>query len=125
MYIMEISHSWLKKAQRHLDTAELLFNKGFSASIADIVYMAMFSAAKALLVKKGIECSTHEGLIYLFKINYVDRGLFNRELFKQFCRSKELKTRYFNFAFDGITKEEVWEALNSSRDFIDHAGDLI
>ena len=122
---MEISQLWLKKAECHLDTAELLFNKGFSPSIADVVYMAMFSAAKALLVKKDIECSTHEGLIYLFKINYVDRGLFNRELFRQFCRSKELKTRYFNLAFNRITKDEVWQYLNSSRDFIDHAGDLI
>ena len=43
----------------------MLFNKGYYSSIIDIIYMAMFSAVKALLLKKGIECKTHEGLIYL------------------------------------------------------------
>ena len=44
---------------------------------------------------KNIECKTLEGLIYLLKINYVDEGLFDRNLFRFFFAS--LKNWIFNF----------------------------
>ena len=122
---MDLEILWMKKAENHLITAKLLFDEGFSASIVDIVYMAMFSAIKALLLKRNIECKTHEGLLFLFKINYVDNMLFSRDLFRQFCLCKESKTQYFNFSHANVSKLDVWEYINYSRDFIDCAWDLI
>ena len=122
---MDFEILWMQKAENHLITAKLLFDKGFSSSIVDVVYMAMFSAIKALLLKRNIECKTHEGLLYLFKINYVDNNLFNRDLFRQFCLCKESKTRYFNLSHAKSSEFDVWEYLNYSRDFIDDAWELI
>ena len=121
---MEIEILWMKKAESHQKTAKLLFDKGFSSSIVDIVYMAMFSAIKALLLKRSIECRTHEGLLYLFKLNYIDNNLFSKKLFKQFCMCKELKTMYFN-SYENISEFIVWKYLNYSRDLIDYAWEMI
>lgn len=125
MYIMEISLLWMQNAESKLNSSKLLFDKGFSSSIIDIIYFAMFSSIKALLLKRSIECKTHEGLLYLFKINYVDKGLFSRHLFKEFCRCKELKTSYFNLSQIGVPREVIWKYLNCARDFVDDSWELM
>lgn len=122
---MEMEQLWMKKAEKHLEAGKFLFDVIQSSSIIDISYMAMFSAVKALLIKRGIECKTHEGLLYLFKVNYVDSNLFSRFLFEKFCLCKELKTVYFNSYSDDLSKLVIWQYLNYSRDFLDDAWELI
>ena len=49
---------------------------------------------------KNKECRTLEGVIYLLKISYVDGGLFDREMFRFFCKTKEMNAEFFRCNFD-------------------------
>lgn len=95
---MNPTTGWIKNAEYKLTAAELFFDNEFYGSAITTSYMLMFSAAKALLMFKNIDCKTHEGLIYLFKISYVDNETFPKKLFRAMCKNKELRTAYFNIA---------------------------
>lgn len=116
---------WINKADDKLKVVELFFDREFYGSAITTSYMLMFSAAKALLLLKEINCSTHEGLIYLFKINYVDNGLFPKRLFKTMCKNKELRTAYLNFAKIDYDKCMAEEYLNYSREFLKTTKELL
>ena len=67
-----VINAWFKKADRHINVCGVCFEIGDYDYIVNSCFLAMFSVIKALLISKNLECKTHEGLIYLFKINFVD-----------------------------------------------------
>lgn len=116
---------WINKAENKLEIIELFFDKGLYDSVITTSYMLMFSAVKALLLLKNIDCKTHEGLIYLFKTTYVDTELFPKKLFKAMCKNKELKTDYYIIAQVYCNESEAEEYLNFSKDFLRTTKELI
>lgn len=71
-----ITDAWFRKAESHIDVCEIYFDMGDYPFIVNSCFLAMYSVIKALFVLKKIGCKTLEGLIYLFKIKYVDEGFF-------------------------------------------------
>lgn len=117
-------YPWFNKAEEHMRVCEIYFEINDYSYIVHSCFLAMFSVIKALLTLKNAKSKSHEGLIYLFKIYYVDRGLFDRELFRFYCKTKELNTEFFRFNFNYFDEEMAHEVFNRTRIFMDYSQEL-
>lgn len=119
-----ITDAWFSKAERHIDVCELYFDMEEYPFIVNSCFLAMYSVVKALFVLKNIECKTLEGLIYLLKINYLNQGLFNNDLFKFFCKTKELNSEFLQIKWNCFDEKIVLKIFNNTKVFIDYSKDL-
>jgi len=89
------------------------------------MYYACFYAVSALLVKHGIETSSHKGIRQLFGKMFVKTGEFDKNLAKHYTDlfEKRHKGDYNDF-FD-FDKETVIRLLPISKEFIRVIEDLI
>ncbi|MDR2624284.1 MAG: HEPN domain-containing protein [Methanobrevibacter sp.] len=69
-----------QRALKTLKVAESNFNNGFYPDSINRSYYAVFYAAKALLLKKGITNKTHTGTIRQFGLEYVVNDTFDKEI---------------------------------------------
>jgi hypothetical protein len=82
----------LEQAQEALDDAKYLIDGNRSPqSIINRSYYAMFYAALALLQKISKAPSKHSGVISLFDKEFVMKGIFEKELSKDFHKTFELR----------------------------------
>ena len=119
-----IIEAWFRKAKRHMDVCGIYFEMEEYSHIINSCFLAMYSAIRALLVLKDEECRTLEGLIYLLKINYVDEGLFDREMFVFFCKTKEMNTEFFRSNFDYFNGKMAIDVFNRTNEFIEYSRKL-
>ena len=82
----------LEQAQEALDDAKYLIDGNRSPqSIVNRSYYAMFYAALALLQKISKVPSKHSGVISLFDKEFVMRGIFEKQLSKDFHKAFEVR----------------------------------
>ncbi|MBO6124081.1 MAG: HEPN domain-containing protein [Methanobrevibacter sp.] len=117
----KIIEAWFSKAERHMDGCEIYFDLEEYPFIINSCFLAMYSVVKALFVLKNIECKTLEGLIYLLKIHYVDQGLFDQDLFKFFCKVKELNSEFLQIKWEVFDEKMALEIFNNTNVFIDYS----
>ncbi len=108
----------IEVAEDSLDAAEGLFENehyGFAASRA---YYAMFYAASAALLTKGLTYSRHSGVVSGFGRHFSSAGLLPRQLHLDFDRAQKLRLLgdYSTEPFEQSTAEEV---LRNARRFVD------
>lgn len=72
---MEIIDVLLKKSQKYLQSAAVLFELEDYDSCASRVYFAMFYAAQAMLVSNGFSSSTNQGVRTNFINAFVETGM--------------------------------------------------
>ena len=70
----------IEKAGRYLRSAELLIQDSDYDSAVSRAYYAMFYAAQAALLKKGMTFSSHKAVISAFGRHFVKTGIFEREM---------------------------------------------
>ena len=119
-----ITDAWFCKAERHINVCEFYFDMEEYPFIVNSCFLAMYSVVKALFVLKNIECKTLEGLIYLLKINYLDQQLFDKDLFKFFCNTKELNSKFLQIEWECFDEKIALEIFNNTNVFIDYSKDL-
>ncbi|MBQ6100064.1 HEPN domain-containing protein [Methanobrevibacter sp.] len=107
--------AWISKSVRHMEICELYFNMEDYPFIINSCFLAMYSVIKALFVLKNIECKTLEGLIYMLKINYVDEDLFDKKLFKFFCKTKELNSEFLQINWSIFDENIAFETFNKTK----------
>ncbi len=71
--------AYLDHAHEALDAAALTLNHGFYSVVINRAYYAIFYAASALLLTKGISRSKHSGVISAFRKHFVKSGLVEAE----------------------------------------------
>ena len=69
----------LKLSKEFLEDAKRLFEFKSLRSAADRAYYAMYHAAQAILLSKGVKARTHKGTILEFGRNIVEKGLIPKE----------------------------------------------
>jgi uncharacterized protein (UPF0332 family) len=105
------THS-LEVAKSNLD------NKFFPDSI-NRSYYAVFYAAQALLLKKGIVNKTHSGTIQQFGLNYVKNDKFSNEISKfLFLLEKDRNNADYDFSYES-TEKKAQKDLNNAKIFIE------
>ena len=111
----------LDQAQAALDYAKyLLDGKRSAQSIVNRAYYALFYAALALLQKSDTVPSKHTGVISLFDTEYVMKGVFTKELSKDFHKAFELRQVSDYKTFTSISHEEAEEVLKNATRFVEN-----
>ena len=110
----------LEQAQVALDDAQFLMDGNRSPqSIFNRSYYAMFYAALALLQKIGKIPSKHTGVISLFDTEFVQKGLFQKELSKDFHKAFELRQISDYKVIDPSSAKEASEIWNKAVRFVE------
>ncbi|HLF90729.1 MAG TPA: HEPN domain-containing protein [Anaerolineales bacterium] len=65
---------YMENAQEMLEVARLMLNNDFYTSTINRAYYAIFYAANALLITKGLSSSKHSGVISAFRQHFVKTG---------------------------------------------------
>jgi uncharacterized protein (UPF0332 family) len=103
----------LQQAQTALEDGKFLIEGGRSPqSIVNRAYYAMFYAALALLQQVGKVPSKHTGVISLFDTEFVVKGIFPKELSKDFHKTFELRQMFDYRVMEPASAakaQEVWQ----------------
>ena len=110
----------LEQAQVALDDARFLLDgKRSPQSIINRSYYAMVYATLALLQTIGKVPSRHTGVISLFDTEFVLKGVFPKELSKDFHKAFELRQVSDYKVIEPSSPEKAKEALNNAVRFVD------
>lgn len=108
----------MARAQKYLRSAAILLNEDDYESCVSRAYYAMFFAAEAALLSKGLAFSSHRGVISGFGEHFVITGEMSREMGKALHRAfekRQLSDYEHTFV---ITREEAQEILESALQFV-------
>ncbi|MGD0826819.1 MAG: HEPN domain-containing protein [Desulfobaccales bacterium] len=110
----------LEQAQTALEDGKFLLEGGRSPqSIVNRAYYAMFYAALALLQQIGKVPSRHTGVISLFDTEFVVKGIFPKELSRDFHKTFELR-QIFDYRFlDPASAAKAQEILQKAVRFVE------
>jgi uncharacterized protein (UPF0332 family) len=110
----------LKQAQIALEDAKFLFDGQRSAqSIINRSYYAMFYAALALLQHIDKVPSKHTGVMSLFDTEFVLKGIFSRELSRDFHRTFELRQTFDYKVTVNIEQTRAYETWQKAVRFVE------
>ena len=110
----------LEQAQIALDDAKFLLDGNRSPqSIVNRAYYAMFYATLALLQKIGKVPSKHTGVISLFDTEFALKGIFPKELSRNFHKAFELRQISDYRTLKPILKEKAGETLKNAVSFFE------
>lgn len=115
----------LEKAHQKLRAAEVLLNSKLYADVVSRAYYAMFHAAKAVLLLKGVKPRTHVGVIKEFGLEFVSEGYVDELLGKSFSAARENREFADYDIHVKITEEEAKETLNNAKSFVEVVERLI
>lgn len=103
----------------------MLYEDGIYDDAISRAYYAMFHAATALLLKKGVTARTHSGLLTMFSLHYVKSGEIAKEYFDILSESKELRENGdYEPYFEGHD-EEARLALANAKKFLKKAEEIL
>ena len=109
----------LEQAEVSLEDARFLLNGNRSPqSIVNRSYYAMFYASLALLQKISKIPSKHSGVISLFDTEYVLKGIFPKELSKDFHKAFEVRQTADYKVIDPVTTEKAKKILYKAERFV-------
>jgi uncharacterized protein (UPF0332 family) len=110
----------LEQARNALDDAKFLLDGNRSPqSIINRSYYAMFYAALALLQKIGKVPSKHAGVISLFDTEFALKGIFPKELSKDFHKAFELRQLSDYKVIEDSSLDKSEEVLNNAVRFVE------
>lgn len=112
----------LERAQRALESAQLLFNSGDVNGACNRAYYAMFDAARAALLKseapaKSETVRTHSGLISAFSLHLVKTGRLSAELGKSLSKVSEIRL-IADYSDEDVTIDDASWVLGQASDFL-------
>lgn len=119
---MKEIESLTHRAERYLESAELLERQGDHESCVSRAYYAMFYSAQAMLLSKDLSFSSHRGVISAFGEHFVKTGIFSKELGRELNRAfekRQLGDYEYRFVISAVEAEEI---LKSARAF---AGEIL
>ena len=110
--------SLLKRSDRYLQSAKILIKEGDFESSVSRTYYAMFFAAQAMLLSKGLSYSSHKMTISGFGENFIKTNIFPREMGREFNRAfdkRQISDYYHTFIID---KKDADDLLKSGYEFV-------
>lgn len=115
-----------KDVERHLESAELflresehLLSGGFFRGTVGRAYYAMFHAATAVLLNKGVERSSHGGIISAFGRFITKPGLADPRFHQYFIEAFTLRNDCDYLAPCEAEESQARATLTRAREFVD------
>lgn len=115
----------LEKSQKTLSDAKKVIEMEMWVTGANRLYYAAYYAISALLIVNGITAKTHEGIIRMFNMQFVNTGKIDKELGRQYNRLFSMRiTGDYGDCFD-LQEADVSPLLDPTIRLIDEVGKLI
>jgi uncharacterized protein (UPF0332 family) len=111
--------SLFDRAERFIDSAEILLKCGDFESSVSRTYYAMFYSVEALLLTEGLSFSSHKGVISAFGQHFIKTGVFPREMGRELnlaFQKRQLGDYEFSFV---ISEDEAAQILETGKRFVD------
>lgn len=112
------SKALLRKAERYIKSAELLFQDKDYSSAASRLYYAMFYCAEAVLLTKGITSSSHKGVVAAFGKHFVKTGVFPQHLHAWLREAFDKRQIGDYESLPVLTEADVQDLLQKARQFM-------
>lgn len=115
----------IDRAEETLLEADLLAKESFYNASINRLYYACFYATLALLVSNGITAASHSGVKTMLGLNFVSKGLLDKEYGKTFSRLFEIRHSgdYDDFVY--CDKEMTDEYIPKARAFVSEIKKLL
>lgn len=121
----EYSAYRLQRAKETILEVETLIEGRFWNAAISRMYYACFYAVGALLIKHGIEVSTHAGLRQMFGKNFVKEGKFDSKLAKHYTELFEKRNKGdYNDFFD-YDEETTKSLFPITKEFVQTIEELL
>ena len=108
----------VEKADESLDVARSLIADDHNAFAASRAYYAMFYAAEAALLKKGLSFSKHTAVMAEFNRVFVKEGVFAPEMFKALQLGFDMRSQG-DYSILPVPRERAEGLLEKAREFVD------
>ena len=115
--------SLIERAQKYLTSAAMLLGVADFESSVSRTYYAMFFAAEALLLGKGLAFSSHRGVLSAFGEHFVKTGVMPSEMGRELKRAfskRQLGDYEYTFV---VSQADAEQLLESGRNFVATAAD--
>lgn len=76
----------LNRASKAMEAASLLFANGYLSDAIPRLYYFLLYNIRALLLTKGLEPKSHEGILRVFSLHFIKEGLFGPKASHLFAR---------------------------------------
>jgi uncharacterized protein (UPF0332 family) len=113
--------AWLEKSRRFLRSGNALLELGDPDSAVGRAHYAMFHAAEALLLSKGLEYSTHRALQSAYGREFAKSGLLPEKLHRALLDACESRLSADYESGPGIDSETARNHLADAKEFVDAA----
>lgn len=110
-----------ERANAELVSAEVLHKEKIFFKSISSAYYAIYHAAKAVLLLKGIDPKTHEGVERMFSLYYVKTGEFDLAVGKALGRLMKMRQEADYYPEVPFTEAESEEAIAMARGFVEKA----
>ncbi len=111
----------IARAVEEMHAASVLQKEGLYFKSVSSAYYSIYHAAKALLLIKGVDPKSHEGVERMFSLYYVKTKEFDLSAGKAIGRLMKMREEADYYPEVPFTLEESQEAINSASGFIDKA----
>jgi uncharacterized protein (UPF0332 family) len=109
--------TWLELAKVKLSHAQQIFEIGLYDDAISRAYYAMFYAAKAALLSKGVDLRKHSASIAKFRELFVVTGLVDSEYLHFLGQAQSARERSDYAPFAPMTREGAKEILQAAETF--------
>ena len=108
----------LDKAEETLRAAQWLINGGFYAHAVSRVYYAMFYAAQAILLERGLHFSKHASTVAAFGQHFIKTGLLDAQLHQYLKRAFDNRLVGDYDVNATISVNDAGALLNQAHEFV-------
>lgn len=113
------------RAGSELEAARVLHEKGFSFKAVSSAYYAIYHAAKALLLIKGVDPKSHEGVERMFSLYYIKTKEFDLTAGKAIGRLMKMREEADYYPEIPFTPEESQDAIKMAVGFVSQARSFV
>jgi uncharacterized protein (UPF0332 family) len=111
--------SLMQRADRFLESADILLEHGDYESSVSRTYYAMFYSVEALLLTKDLSFSSHKGVISSFGEHFIKTGILPREMGRELNLAfQKRQLGDYEYAFV-ISKDDAAGMLETGRRFVE------
>lgn len=111
----------LDKAQDSLDAARLLLTQDYFDFAASRAYYAMYYAAEALLLARGLSFSSHAAVIANYGKEFSKTGDMDRKFHKHLIAVQDLRSQGDYSYHPGVSHHKASEAVSWAAEFLEAA----
>jgi uncharacterized protein (UPF0332 family) len=113
-----------ERANDCIEDSRVLLEGGRFAASAARAYYAMLHAASAVLLDKGIERHSHQGVISAFGQYLVKPGLISDEFHRHFRESFDIRQESDYEPIAAVSKEQAQKIISRAIEFVKACGKL-